>query len=135
MIYFYHKQGKADMQALFVKLLSAFVVYILLVGTTIQVGIPSRARLAYVLVMAVMVIFIYQQFMLAYIDGRLKWNVMLDSIATQKREGKDEVIVKASTFTSFYAQYSDWGNPGDNPNEWPNTTYAHYFGVKAFRVE
>ncbi|WP_300897113.1 DUF6056 family protein, partial [uncultured Helicobacter sp.] len=163
MIYFYHKQGKADMQALFVKLLSAFVVYILLVGTTIQVGIPSRARLAYVLVMAVMVIFIYQQFMRmlssarlirgiqvaliaitcvygayvlgAYIDGRLKWNVMLDSIATQKREGKDEVIVKASTFTSFYAQYSDWGNPGDNPNEWPNTTYAHYFGVKAFRVE
>ena len=133
------------MQALFVKLLSAFVVYILLVGTTIQVGIPSRARLAYVLVMAVMVIFTYQQFMRmlssarlirgiqvaliaitcvygayvlgAYIDGRLKWNAMLDSIATQKREGKDEVIVKASTFTSFYAQYSNWGNPGDNPNE------------------
>lgn len=71
----------------------------------------------------------------AYIDGRIKWNNMVDSIQAQKAQGIEDVKVSASTFASFYKNYGDWGNPGDNPNEWPNTTYAHYFGVKSFVVE
>ncbi|MCX2717536.1 DUF6056 family protein [Helicobacter sp. MIT 21-1697] len=161
--YFYYKKNDEAMCRLFVKLLIAFLLFCLLVGTTIQVSIPSRAKLGYVLIEFVMIIFVYRQFMQslsseriakiikisiialccayggfvlsAYIDGRVKWNNMADSIEAQKVQGIEDVRVSASTFRSFYKNYGDWGNPGDNPNEWPNTTYAHYFGVKRFVVE
>nr|WP_280524187.1 DUF6056 family protein [Helicobacter marmotae] len=162
MMRFYHRQKREDLAKLFAKLLIAFLLFCLFVGSTIQVGIPSRARLVYVLIGAVMVIFVYRQWCVmlggqkarrvqniilalciaygifvlsSYIHGRIKWNAMLDSIEEQKLAGKQEVIVKASTFKSFYHQYGDWGNPGANPNEWPNTSYAHYFGVKSFIVQ
>lgn len=66
------------------------------------------------------------------IDGRLKWERMLDSIQEQKMQGKEEIVVSAKTFQSFYRKYGDWGNPGEDPSVWPNTTYAHYYGVKSF---
>lgn len=161
--YFYHKRNDEAMCKLFVKLFIAFLPFCLLVGTTIQVGLPSRAMLGYDLVEFVMIVFVYQQFMQslsseriakiiktlilalscvyglfvlsAYIDGRIKWEKMLDSIQSQKAQGIEEIRVSGSTFTSFYQNYGDWGNPGEDSKVWPNTTYAHYFGVKSFVVE
>lgn len=157
-IYFYHRQNNIEMRNLFMKLLLAFMLYCVFVGTTIQVGIPDRARLMFVLIVAAMVMFIYQHFVAvsgektrkyrkwiivlvcgyalfvlsAYVDGRLKWERMLDSIKEQKLQGKEDIVVSASTFQSFYRKYGDWGNPGEDPSVWPNTSYAHYYGVKSF---
>lgn len=161
-IYFYHKRNDEAMCKLFTQLLIAFLLFCLLVGTTIQVGLPSRAKLGYVLIEFVMILFVYQQFMQslsseriakiiktsiialscvygffvlsAYIDGRIKWEKMLDSVKSQKAQGIEDIRVSASTFTSFYSQYGDWSNPGEDSKVWPNTTYAHYFGVKSFVV-
>ena len=65
---------------------------------------------------------------------RLKWERMLSSIEAQKALGAKEVIVSADTFRSNYRAYGDWGNPNENTNEWPNTTYAKVFGVEKFIV-
>lgn len=158
---FYHREHNEPMERLFRKFLLLFVLYSVFVGTTIQVGIPDRARLMFVLITAVMVVFVYRHWCVmseervkkynkwlialvcgyslfvlsAYIDGRIKWDRMLDSIKEQKMQGKEDIVVSASTFKSFYRKYGDWGNPGKEPNEWPNTSYAHYFGVKTFVVE
>ena len=155
---FYHREHNELMKRLFIKFLLLFVLYGVFVGTTIQVGIPDRARLMFVLIVAVMVMFIYQHFVVvsgektrkyrkwiivlacgyalfvlsAYVDGRLKWERMLDSIKEQKLQGKEDIVVSASTFQSFYRKYGDWVNPGEDPSVWPNTTYAHYYGVKSF---
>ncbi|WP_233705407.1 DUF6056 family protein [Helicobacter cinaedi] len=155
---FYHREHNEPMKRLFIKFLLLFVLYGIFVGTTIQVGIPDRARLMFVLITAIMVAFVYQHWSVmngekikkynkwivvlvcgyslfvlsAYIDGRLKWERMLDSIQEQKLQGKEEIVVSAKTFTSFYRKYGDWGNPGEDPSVWPNTTYAHYYGVKSF---
>ncbi|WP_334087244.1 DUF6056 family protein [Helicobacter typhlonius] len=161
--YFYYKRNDEAMCKLFIKLFIAFLLFCLLVGTTIQVDLPSRAKLGYVLIEFVMIVFVYQQFMeslgseriakiiqisiialccaygifvlSAYIDGRMKWEKMLDSIAAQKAQSIDDIRVSNSTFTSFYKNYGDWSNPGEDSKVWPNTTYAHYFGVKSFVVE
>lgn len=155
---FYHREHNELMKRLFIKFLLLFVLYGVFVGTTIQVGIPDRARLMFVLIVAAMVMFIYQHFVAvsgektrkyrkwiivlvcgyalfvlsAYVDGWLKWERMLDSIKEQKLQGKEDIVVSASTFQSFYRKYGDWGNPGEDPSVWPNTTYAHYYGVKSF---
>ncbi|MCH5314231.1 MAG: hypothetical protein J1E28_07580 [Helicobacter sp.] len=160
--WFYHKRAEWDMYRLFIKLILAFVLFCLFVGTTIQVGLPSRAKLCYVLIEMMMIYFVFVQWisllkenlkqrvkkvivalccgygifvLSAYIDGRVKWEQMLESIAAQKAQGLEDIKVSHKTFTSFYAQYGDWGNPSKNPNVWPNTSYAHYFGVRSFVVE
>ena len=157
-VWFYRREHNESMKRLFIKILLLFVLFCVFVGTTIQVGIPDRTSLMFVLITAMMIVFVYQHWSVmngekikkynkwivvlvcgyglfvlsAYIDGRLKWERMLDSIQEQKLQGKEEIVVSAKTFTSFYRKYGDWGNPGEDPSVWPNTTYAHYYGVKSF---
>ena len=57
---------------------------------------------------------------------------MLATIDTQKALGKQEIIISKEVFHSFYRNYTDWGNPTQNPNEWPNTSYARHFEVESF---
>lgn len=57
---------------------------------------------------------------------------MEHSVEEQKARGIADVTVDKSTFQSKYWGYGDWGNPGENPDVWPNTTYAHYYGVETF---
>lgn len=63
---------------------------------------------------------------------RLKWERMLASILAQKAMGATEIIVDKQTFVSYYKGYTDWGNPGLDPTQWPNPTYARVFGVQSF---
>ncbi|WP_395040484.1 DUF6056 family protein [Helicobacter sp.] len=70
--------------------------------------------------------------LMACADMRLKWERMLASIVTQKAMGATDIIVDKQTFVSYYKGYTDWSNPGSDPTQWPNTTYARVFGVQSF---
>lgn len=59
---------------------------------------------------------------------------MIASIEAQKAMGSEVAVVSADTFRSNYRGYGDWGNPNQNTNKWPNTTYAKVFGVERFVV-
>lgn len=73
--------------------------------------------------------------LIAYVDMRIKWHTMLQSIATQKALGQVDIVVDSATFASYYKGYGDFGNPGEDPKVWPNNTYANYFGVESFTAK
>lgn len=142
-------------------LFGLFVAYFLATAATIQVGVPERAKLPYLLLGMAQVIIvwlllkpylvhfakmisaglcaicaIYALFVVSEgITMRLKWERMLASIEAQKALGQTNAIISADTFRSNYRGYGDWGNPSKNTNEWPNTTYAKVFGVEKFIVK
>ena len=153
------KSLKSNNYALFLVLAGLFIVHFLATGATIQVGIPPRAKLIFVLLGIAMILilsricapyttqnlqdklknvifvvcFVLALFVLyASVDMRLKWERMLASIDAQKALGRQEIVVNKEVFSSFYHSYTDWGNPAQNPNEWPNTSYARYFKVEKF---
>ncbi|MGX2971595.1 DUF6056 family protein [Helicobacter sp. T3_23-1059] len=153
------KSLKSNNYALFLVLAGLFIVHFLATGATIQVGIPPRAKLIFVLLGIAMILvlsricapyttqnlqdklknvifvvcFVLALFVLyASVDMRLKWERMLASIDAQKALGRQEIVVNKEVFSSFYHSYTNWGNPSQNPNEWPNTSYARYFKVEKF---
>ncbi len=137
-----------------------FVAYFLATAATIQMGVPSRAQLPYLLLGMAQIIVVWLLikpyltnctrfvsvgiriacaiFVLFVVSEcatmRLKWERMIASIETQKAMGSEVAVVSADTFRSNYRGYGDWGNPNQNTNEWPNTTYAKVFGVERFIV-
>lgn len=66
-----------------------------------------------------------------------KWDKMVESVEAQKAQGIENVVVDKNTFQSKYWSYGDWGNPQgiENIDQWPNTSYANYFGVKTYVAE
>ncbi|MEL3908173.1 MAG: DUF6056 family protein [Treponemataceae bacterium] len=66
-----------------------------------------------------------------------KWDKMVESVEVQKAQGIENVVVDKNTFQSKYWSYGDWGNPQgiENIDQWPNTSYANYFGVKTYVAE
>ncbi|MEL3901398.1 MAG: DUF6056 family protein [Treponema phagedenis] len=62
----------------------------------------------------------------------LKWQKMEQSIELQKMNGIRNVIVDKDVFISRYWGYSNWDNPDENFDEWPNTLYANFYGVDTF---
>ena len=63
--------------------------------------------------------------MVMYLDSKLYTNFIMSLFE----------ILKKETFYSFYGGHGDWSNPGQDPNGWPNTTYADYFNVETFSVK
>lgn len=137
-----------------------FLAYFLATAATIQMGVPARAKPPYLLLGMAQIIVVYllikpyltncTRFVSVWIrivcaffalfvvsecaTMRLKWERMLSSIEAQKAMGSEVAVVSADTFRSNYRGYGDWGNPNQNTNEWPNTTYAKVFGVEKFVV-
>lgn len=137
-----------------------FLAYFLDTAATIQIPIPSRAKLPYILLATAQIIIawlllkpylanfakvirlsvcvvcaLYALFVLsASIDMRLKWERMLASIDAQKAMGREFVVVRADTFRSFYKGYGEWSNPNTDTNDILNIMYANVFGVKKFIV-
>ena len=137
-----------------------FVAYFLATAATIQMGVPARAKLPYLLLGMAQIIVVWLLikpyltnctrfvsvgiriacaiFVLFVVSEcatmRLKWERMIASIEAQKAMGSEVAVVSADTFRSNYRGYGDWGNPNQNTNEWPNTTYAKVFGVERFVV-
>lgn len=136
-----------------------FIAYFACIAATIQVGLPGRAKIPYAMLdisivlcmcmilkdslkprtisyiqkSVIVICAIYGLYVcMACVEMRLKWERMLASIDSQKAMGATEVIVNAHTFVSYYRGYMDWGNPGDNPDTWPNNVYAKVFGVEKF---
>lgn len=64
-----------------------------------------------------------------------KWAAMERSIEEQKSQGIRALVIDSNTFTSRFWNYGDWGNPGENPHIWPNTTYANYYGVDSITAQ
>ena len=128
--------------------------YIICAFSTLQVGLPHRARLGDISIIIMMIIIFYKIFKMqflnkailgitliygiyvgsAYIDHRLKWSKMIASIEKQKENGIRDIVVDKNTFKSFYKNFENWGNPDNNPATWPNGTYARYFEVDSFRA-
>lgn len=145
---------------LFLAFLAIFCIYTLYKGTEIQIGIPPRASTQFALLsfagLAVIIYYLVAKFKLDSIykafnilliicaiayasfvaiecaNMRFKWEQMIGSIEAQKALGQESVLVSRDTFISRYKRYGDWGNPGDDPQKWPNNTYAKHFGVKEF---
>lgn len=149
-----------QMKYLFV-LSGLFLAYFLAIAATIQIGIPSRAKLPYTLLATAQIIIVwlllkpyvanfakiigvsvcaacvlYALFVLnASIDMRLKWERMLASIDAQKAMGSEYIVVSADTFRSYYKGYGEWSSPNANTNDIFNKIYAKFFGVKKFIVK
>ena len=149
---------------LFLCLAGAFIVEFIYIGATIQIGIPRRASFQYTLVNCVLIA-INMHFCFAWLKDRIrigkaacvccimcslcfmsfvglecysmnrKWEKMEESISAQKSQGLTCVVVDKNTFASRYWGYGDWGNPGTNPDVWPNNTYANVYGVEKFIAE
>ena len=68
--------------------------------------------------------------LIAYTDGRIKWDTMVESIQEQKREGREDIVIDAKTFKRIYWHYGSWDGIGHDPHGWRNPFYAKYFGVK-----
>ena len=157
--YFFYKHQEYAKTRYAAIIACVLLAYFMSIAATLQIGLPARAKLHYgifdisLLVMMCKIIgdrfvprtretfqtliialcAVYGIYVLmACADMRLKWERMLASIATQKALGATEIVVEAQTFVSYYKNYTDWGNPGSNPDVWPNTTYSKVFGVQSF---
>lgn len=145
---------------LFQALIYAFMIYIVYILATIQVEVPHRAQLQYTLINIVIttafLVYFQTKFVLLYkfigsgivlatlIYGfhvayecfimNNKWQQMLGFIEGQKALGNQDIVLDYKYFKSGYRNYGDWGNPGDDPNKWPNNEYARYFGLRTLKV-
>lgn len=158
-IFAYRTSQDAINKQYFLILAGLFLAHFITASATIQVALPNRAKIIFtILGLAQLIILarIYAPYisakskiiwqnlicgfcalcvlfvLYASLDMRLKWERMLATIDTQKALGKQEIIVSKEVFRSFYRNYTDWSNPTQNPNEWPNTSYAKYFEVEKF---
>lgn len=145
---------------LFISLACIILAAFLFIGATIQIGIPKRACFQYTIlnlgIIVINMLYSFEVFrnnqkvqriatisclaftlILATFVGlectnmKRKWDSMEKNIAEQKKQGITNVIVESNTFKSKYWGYGDWGNPGEDPSVWPNTTYANYYGVES----
>lgn len=143
---------------LFMSLSGIVCAEFLFILATIQIGIPRRACFQYTIlnigIIAIIITFCFESFkdnkrvqsiaMICCIGLTMllcsfvikectnmsnKWSLMEKSIVEQKNQGINEIVIDRNTFISRYWGYGDWGNPGENPSEWPNTSYAEYYEV------
>lgn len=155
------KKENKFLSDLFAFLTGIFIAEFLFIGATIQVSIPLRARLQFSIlnfgIIAATMILCFEHFKenkkvqkiaasicvllsvmficlvsIACFKMHNRWNLMEKSIAAQKAQGITNIVVNKNTFISTYKNYGDWGNPGENPDVWPNTQYAQYYGVDSF---
>lgn len=158
-IFAYRTSQDAINKQYFLILAGLFLAHFIAASATIQVALPNRAKIIFIILgLAQLIILarIYAPYisakskiicqnliigfcalcalfvLYASLDMRLKWERMLATIDAQKALGKQEIIVSKEVFRSFFRNYTDWGNPTQNPNEWPNTSYAKYFEVEKF---
>ncbi len=134
------------------------VIYSLYSLVTLQIALPERAKLHFTLLLIAMLAIVwwyvkpylgrfdlylrmammclcvgYGAFVIsACMDMSFKWHKMLGFIDGSKQAGQSHIVIDKNTFHSYYSHYSDWGNPSENPNEWPNNVYARVFGVESF---
>jgi hypothetical protein len=71
----------------------------------------------------------------AYVDYRLKHEKMEMIVEETVMRGEKSVVIPDQYFYTWYGNYGDWGIPGADPHVWPNTSYAHYYGVETFIVK
>lgn len=136
-----------------------FLMYFLMLCATIQISVPPRSKLPFALLDCALILLaarilapfvaqtlrfatrafvcavcvFYASFVLgASFDMRLKWERMISAIEAQKALGREDIIVSDEIFRSYYDGYTDWGNPDGKATDWPDTSYARYFGVKSF---
>lgn len=156
---FAYRTSQEKLKRYFLILAGLFLAYFITASATIQVALPNRAKIIFTIFSIAQLIIlarIYAPYMsskskiiwqnlicgicalcaiyalYASLDMRLKWERMLATIDAQKALGKQEIIISKEVFHSFYRNYTDWGNPTQNPNEWPNTSYAKFFEVEKF---
>lgn len=149
------REIRLESNKFYVVLLVLFVAFCLCMFSTIQFySLPHRARLGDSMILIAMVAIFFRRFavrkmqilavgicavyavfvIFAFLEYRINWEKMLDSIEQSKQNGEKNIVVD-DIFHSRYKNLINWGNPGTNPNEWPNPTYAQYFGVESFRIK
>ena len=149
------KESRAESRTFYLCLFALFVAFCLCMLSTIQFpSLPHRARLGDSMIIIAMVAILFRRFAglwvqilavgicavyalfvaFAFLEYRISWEKMLTSIEQSKRNGEKNIVVD-NIFHSRYKNLMGWGNPGSNPNEWPNPTYAQYFGVESFVVK
>lgn len=159
-LFFYKRQEILESKVFFI-IGCLFFIYMLYIGILIQIeALSGRAQLHYNIIRMAMLItlfyyitlkfniakyityilgiicILYACFILtAFIDKAFKWQRMVGYVEGQKLMGAKHVVVDKETFYSFYGGHGDWSNPGQDPNGWPNTTYADYFNVETFSVK
>ncbi|MBR5934239.1 MAG: hypothetical protein IK002_09655 [Treponema sp.] len=143
---------------------AVLVTEFIFIGSTIQIGIPRRARMQFAIlnmilisvimsycfevfkddekvkrtvkILSVTVTLLFSAFVVGEcIHMRMKWNAMEKSVAEQKSKGIMDVTVSKDYFKSLYWSYGDWGDPNEDPLTWPNNKYANYYGVNTYTVK
>lgn len=134
------------------------------IGATIQIGIPKRAKFQFsilsVTILMINAFYFFEAFTNRHrliktakilccsagilsitavstecFNMRCKWERMEKSIACQKSEGAEDIVIDINTFRSKYPNYGDWINPDENLDTWPNTSYAQYYKVKSITAQ
>lgn len=149
------REFRAESRGFYLTLLALFVAFCLCMLSTIQFpSLPLRARIGDSMIIIAMTMMLFRRFAgrkmqilvvgicavyavfvtFAFLEYRIKWEKMIANIHQSKQNGEKNIVVD-DIFHSRYKNLMGWGNPGINPSEWPNPTYAQYFGVESFRVK
>lgn len=156
--FFLWKLGKSDKNFLYLKYL--FALWMLTGVFLLQLfgRIPWRAHFGDGLILAIIILFLFQDFYLKSSNKRrieiilylffslslffcflnwsyvgYNWKKVEASVLKQKEMGVEDIVVDKKLFHSFYKK--DWDEPhSGEKNWWVNRVYAQYFGVKTFDI-
>ena len=160
----YYNMNNKSISNHYIFVLLILITEFLFIGATIQINIPKRACFQFTILnfflIAEIVYICFNKFQNNILVQKIalyvcvfltlifsifvifectkmknKWKLMECSIKEQKSKGLNDIIIDKSTFDSEYWNYGDWENPGEDPNIWPNTTYADYYEVDTVIVQ
>lgn len=149
-----YKRSKYD--SFYLALLLCFVAFCLCAFATIQFSpLPHRARLGDSIIVIAMIALVWDRFIdsalvqkgvialcvlyavfvgSAFVDYRIKWDNMVSEVEQSKARGERDIRVDNAPH-SFYENLTEWSQPTQYADEFPNPHYARYFGVDSFAVK
>ena len=147
-----------DKKYYFCALLFGAWILVGLITFQITYGLPTRARLGDNLLLFTLILLFFRDFYKTYNKQILlersliailalstalcfanwawvgyKWHKLQESVATQKANGIQDIVVSKEVFKSYCK--TNWDLPQNDANFYVNQNYARYFGIKSFRVE
>lgn len=153
--HFIKDNKRSKYYSFYLALLLCFVAFCLCAFATIQFSpLPHRARLSDSIIVIAMIMLVWDRFVdsallqkgaialcalyvlfvgSAFADYRIKWNAMVNAVEQSKARGERDIRVEGIP-NSFYENLTEWSQPTQYADEFPNPHYARYFGVDSFAV-
>lgn len=118
------------------KLFSYMLLFVIMIFSFIKIydllDIRQKKYLAFLVIFVSVSYSIFVE--VEYLKHRIRWENMISYIEQEKLKGNKHIIVDRRVFEGRYKHFGDYANPGIEANQWPNTVYAHRFGVDSFQI-